>query len=106
MQCRDLREIADSFLNDELLVETNHEVIQHLEGCDDCRSELTARSDSRHNLRRAFMLAPEMQMRDELTARLRSRLQASARRRTGIRGRARAFVSRLRCILTTSFRLH
>jgi len=32
MLCRDFREIACSFLDDELLVETNHDVIKHAEG--------------------------------------------------------------------------
>ena len=31
MTCRDLREVADSFLCEELLTETNHEVLRHLE---------------------------------------------------------------------------
>ena len=35
MRCEDFREIADSFLSDELLVETNHEVVRHLEDCED-----------------------------------------------------------------------
>ena len=43
MQCCDLREVADSYLSDELLVETNHEVIVHLEACADCHRELSAR---------------------------------------------------------------
>ena len=31
MQCREFRDIADSYLGNELIVETNHEVISHLE---------------------------------------------------------------------------
>ena len=40
MQCRDVRELADSFLSDQLLVETNHQLVRHLETCPDCRAEI------------------------------------------------------------------
>ena len=39
MHCRDVRELADSFLTGQLLVETNHEVVKHLETCPECRAE-------------------------------------------------------------------
>ncbi len=35
--------MMDSYLGDELLVETNHEVLRHLENCPACRNELAAR---------------------------------------------------------------
>ena len=37
MTCRDVREAADSFLCDELLTETNHDILQHLDTCPSCR---------------------------------------------------------------------
>jgi len=79
MQCRDFREIADSYLSDELLVETNHEVLNHLEACADCRRELAARREVRSRLRGAFANAPELRISDECAARLRAQLQAAAR---------------------------
>ncbi len=66
MQCRDFREFADSYLSDELLVETNHEVIKHLETCTDCRRELAARRDLRRKLRSGFESAPDLQLRKEV----------------------------------------
>ena len=43
MQCREVRELADSFLSEQLLVETNHEIVRHLETCPDCRADIAAR---------------------------------------------------------------
>lgn len=51
MNCKEFREIADSYLSNELLVETNHEILQHLEHCTDCRRELGARRELREVLR-------------------------------------------------------
>lgn len=75
MLCRDFREIADSYLSDELLVETNHDVIRHLEACADCRRELTARRELRSKLREAFQHAPNLQPADEFAGRLKAQLQ-------------------------------
>lgn len=81
MQCRDFREIACSFLDDELLVETNHEVIRHLDGCVDCRGELNARGELRVKMRAAVAHAPGLQMSEEFVAQLRAQLRKRTRRR-------------------------
>lgn len=75
MLCRDFREIADSYLSNELLVETNHDVIRHLEACADCRTELTARRELRSKLREAFRHAPDLQPAGEFAGRLKAQLQ-------------------------------
>ncbi|MFN2454481.1 MAG: anti-sigma factor [Pyrinomonadaceae bacterium] len=75
MQCHDLREIADSYLSDELMVETNHDVLKHLESCADCRRELAARRAVRAKLREAFKQAPDLQMSEEFASRLRAQLR-------------------------------
>ncbi len=80
MQCRDFREIADSCLSDELLIETNHEVIRHLVSCADCRRELAARRELRSKLRHGFQQAAELQMREEFADRLHTRLRNTALR--------------------------
>lgn len=81
MQCRDFRDVADSFLNDELLVETNHDMIRHLESCADCERELAARRGLRSKLRNGFQEAPDLQMSDEFAATLNARLRNVVRRR-------------------------
>lgn len=83
MQCRDFRELADSYLSDELLVETNHDVIRHLETCPDCRRELAARRELRSKLRAGFENAPDLQMSEEFTARLTAQLRDTEFSRTG-----------------------
>lgn len=74
MQCREFREIADSYLGSELIVETNHEIISHLEHCSECRHELAARREFRSQLRRAFINAPENKMTLEFADRLNTEL--------------------------------
>ena len=74
MHCREFREIADSYLNNELLVETNHRVISHLEHCAECRQELKVRRELRGKLRGAFLQLPENQLHPEFADRLRMQL--------------------------------
>lgn len=76
MQCSEFREIACIFLDDELTIETNHDVILHVETCADCRRELAARHKLRLKLRAAITHAPEVQMSDEFIESLRAQLRA------------------------------
>src|SRR4029077_11423015 len=76
MECRDVREMADSFLGDELLTETNHEILRHLESCPVCRADLASRRELREGVRRAFDRAPDLGPSPEFVARLRTTLQS------------------------------
>jgi anti-sigma factor RsiW len=82
MECRDVRELADSFLSEQLLVETNHEVLRHLETCPDCRADIASRRAMRDGLRAAFVgaedLRPRPEFATELLATLRPAQAASA----------------------------
>lgn len=78
MNCKDFNEIADSYLSDELLVETNHEVLQHLVQCAGCRNELAARRELRERLRLAVKNAPQSQMKPGYAARVRNELHTQA----------------------------
>ena len=51
--CEKIRRYLDSYISDELLVETNHEVLKHLEKCSDCAAELETRLRIRRQLREA-----------------------------------------------------
>lgn len=55
MNCQDFHEIIDSYLSDELLTETNHEVLRHLEACAACRKILESRRYVRGHLRSAVL---------------------------------------------------
>lgn len=72
--------MMDSYLGDELLVETNHEVLRHLENCPACRNELAARRGLLARMRSAFRSAPEMQMNQSFAAKLRNDLRENALR--------------------------
>ena len=43
VECQQMREMLDSYLAAELLVETNHQILRHLSGCNGCRAELARR---------------------------------------------------------------
>ena len=76
MECRDVREMADSFLSEQLLVETNHELLRHLEMCPVCREEIAARGALRARLRSAFAQAEDLRPRPAFSAELRTALRA------------------------------
>lgn len=78
MRCQEFTAILDSYLGDELLVETNHEVLQHLENCANCRRELAARRGLLLQLRTAVKNAPEMQLNPVFASRLRKDLRRAA----------------------------
>ena len=51
--CARIRRYMDSYINNELLVETNHEVLRHLESCPSCASEVETRSRIKNRLKAA-----------------------------------------------------
>lgn len=81
MQCREARDLLDSFLGQELLVETNHELMRHLEGCPDCRAELDARRQLRAALRRAFTSTDTLRPRPNFTTEVLTRVRTTATHR-------------------------
>lgn len=84
MQCDDFREIVDSYLSDQLLIETNHDVIRHLESCGECRSELAARRQLRQELKTKFTQASTLQLPEGFSGSLKARLREEALHRPGI----------------------
>src|SRR5688572_5181324 len=103
MQCRDFREVADSYLSDELLVETNHDMIAHLEACADCRRELAARRELRTTLRAAFVKAQELQIQEQFAGRLRRELRNTATTEvTSLVPRRRTWMAIAACLLVAA----
>jgi len=86
MNCRDLREVADSFVSDELPAETHHEILQHLEGCPSCRADIEMRRQLRGAVRGAFNRAPDLQPSNEFRDRLREQLRDAAVNRSRFAG--------------------
>jgi hypothetical protein len=93
MLCKDFREIADSYISDELQVETNHDVMRHLESCADCLKELNARRQLRSKLREGFQHAPNLQPSDEFAGRLKTQLQYVALSRSRFSATRAAYVA-------------
>ena len=80
MNCRKFREISDSYLGDELLVETNHEVLRHLEDCPACRRKLAAERNLQSRVRSAVKNAPDAQINPIFVRRLEASLHQTASR--------------------------
>ena len=85
MECRDVRSLADSYLSEQLLVETTQAVVEHLERCQACRAEFDGRRRLRATLRSAFERAPDLQPRPEFLDVLHENLRVG---KPPIRGRA------------------
>ena len=82
MRCQDVREIADSYLRDELQTEPKYQVAGHLGSCAECQRELAARRQLRSTLRASFAHADALQIPDEFAYNLRAQLRAVALRET------------------------
>jgi hypothetical protein len=78
MECRDVREVAESFVSEQLLVETTRAVEAHLERCPECRAEIDGLRRLRATIRSAFASSPELQARPEFTTVLWQRLQSES----------------------------
>src|ERR1051326_1468837 len=64
--CEKTRRYLDSYISNELLVETNHEVLRHLEKCPSCSSELEMRTRLRRHLKGVVerqSVPPDLQVR-------------------------------------------
>lgn len=78
MQCREFSEISESYLSDELLVETNIQVFRHLENCPKCRQEFGAKRGLRQKAKHAVRNADEFQINPIFANRLRANLKETA----------------------------
>ncbi len=70
----------DSYLAGELLVETNHELLRHLETCPTCRNELAARRGLLAQMRSAVKNARPARVNQAFAVRLRNDLRQTALR--------------------------
>ena len=76
--CRETRELADPFLSDQLLVETTHEIVKHLETCPGCRDEFAARRTLRGQLQSAVASSRDLAPRPDFAAQLAANLRPAA----------------------------
>lgn len=80
MQCREFREVSESFISDELLVETNHQVNHHLEHCPECRADFASRKVLRKRVNSAGRNAGDFQINPVFNNRLEIGLREEALR--------------------------
>jgi anti-sigma factor (TIGR02949 family) len=74
--CKRIRSHLDSYLNNETMVETNHEVLSHLDACEECSRSLEDRARLKVQLKRAVM-------QEYAPAALRERIASDLRRGRG-----------------------
>ena len=82
MECREVRELADSFIAGELFPGTSREILRHLDTCLTCNRDLDTRRVLRQSVRRAFQNARDLDARPEFITQLRTRLEESDRKST------------------------
>lgn len=70
--------MMDSYISDELLVETNHDVLRHLENCPDCRGDMADRRALKLRLRHTVVNSPETVVDPVFASRLTRELRESA----------------------------
>lgn len=97
MECRDVRELADSFVAEELLTETNHEMQRHLDSCPACRAEIDGRRRVRDALRTAIGRADRLAPRPEFVAALQRQLRTAS----GVRARRSTVLRRWLALAAT-----
>ena len=73
--CKRVRDYLDSYLNNELLVETTHDVLRHLEQCAEC-------ADALENRRRVKALLKTAVMKETASVALEDRVRRQIRRDT------------------------
>lgn len=83
-ECREVRERADAFLSDQLLVETMQDIVRHLDGCPACRAEFDGRERMKAAVKQAFERSSDLQPRPEFVAALTARLAAEAAGSSGV----------------------
>lgn len=72
--------MMDSYISDELLVETNHDVLRHIENCADCRAEMASRRMLKTRLREVVLSSSESSIDPVFYSRMSTTLKESALR--------------------------
>lgn len=94
--------MMDSYISDELLVETNHDVLRHLEKCPRCRDDMELRRWFKEQLRRVIVNAPESHTDPIFVTRLSANLKESSLRPGffgGLVGSGRLVAASFACLL-------
>ncbi|MFT3743181.1 MAG: zf-HC2 domain-containing protein [Pyrinomonadaceae bacterium] len=78
MNCKELKAMMESYISDELLIETNHDVLRHLENCADCRNEMSSRRALKTQLKHAVIAESDSAIDPFFRSRLTAELKETA----------------------------
>lgn len=81
MECREVRQLAEAFVSEQLLAERTRSLVAHVERCPACRGEIEGMRRLRSATQSAFERAPDLAIRPEFAAALTARLRGQAIRR-------------------------
>ena len=78
MECREVRELADAFVSDQVLVETAQAIVTHLDRCAACQAEVEGLRRLRASVRSAYLGSTDLSPRPEFVAAMSARLRSEA----------------------------
>jgi Putative zinc-finger len=93
MECREVRQLAEAFVTEQLLVETAQAVVAHLDRCPACRAEVDGLRRLRAATRSAFEGSRELAASPEFAGALTARLQTEAIRQRAARAPRRLWLA-------------
>ena len=92
MHCRDVRGLADSYVDGELSTDGSRELVQHLAGCPACRDDVDTRRALKAGVQRAASARrPSLPRRPSTSRACAPGSSPSTHRRGGARGQRRAY---------------
>ncbi len=86
MDCRKVRQLADAYESEQLLVETARAIVAHLDRCPPCREEVDGIHRMRNLLQRGFNNDASLGVSPEFAAALRARLKIENVGSVGVSG--------------------
>lgn len=78
MECREVRELADAFVSEQVLVETARAIVAHLDRCSACQAEVEGLRRLRASLRSAYLGTADLSPSREFVAAMDARLRSEA----------------------------
>ncbi len=78
MECREVRELADAYVSDQVLVETAQAIVTHLDRCSACQAEVEGLRRLRASVRSAYLGSTDLSPRPEFVGAVSARLRSEA----------------------------
>jgi len=78
MECREVRDLAEAYVSEQVLVETAHAIVAHLDRCPRCRADVEGLRRVRASVRAAYLGSRDLSPTPAFAANLHSRLRAEA----------------------------